>query len=137
MGLISFILICTFTLLYLSSSIASKPPVVEKTLAFIKQNLNYLAMGGLIFGFVDFCIAPLTPVLTAPQVFIRMAADLLIVIMAIPYTFEKLIAQYEGKINAAILKEVRNIVSAISAKSKTIGIASVVLAVLLFGTIFS
>jgi hypothetical protein len=135
MGLISFVLICAFTLLYLSSSIKSKPAFIEKTLAFIKQHLNYIAMGGLIYGFAAFCITPISG-LAASDVFIRMAANFLITVMAIPYTFEKLIAQHEGNVNAAILKEVRNIINGISAKSKLIGIAGAVLALLLFATIF-
>ena len=135
MGLISFLLISAFTLLYLSSAIPNKPVFVEKTLAFIKQNLNYLAMGGLIFGFVAFCITPIAGY-GGTDILIRMLADLLIVVMAIPYTFEKLIAQHEAKINAAILKEVRNLIVTISAKDKVIGIAGAVLAVLLFATIF-
>lgn len=135
MGLISFILICAFTLLYLSAAITNKPPVVEKMLAFIKQHLNYIAMAGLIYGFVAFCLTPIT-VSPASSAFIRMAANALIVVMAIPYTFEKLIAQYEGRINAAILKEVRNIVTGISAKAKIVGGAGAVLALLLFATIF-
>lgn len=135
MGLISFLLISAFTLLYLSSAIPNKPPFVEKTLAFIKQHLNYIAMGGLIFGFVAFCITPIAGY-AGTDILIRMLANLLIVIMAIPYTFEKLIAQHEAKINAAILKEVRNLIVTISAKDKIIGIAGAVLAVLLFATIF-
>lgn len=135
MGLISFVLICAFTLLYLSSAIKSKPSFIEKTLAFIKQHLNYIAMGGLIYGFAAFCITPISG-LPAADVFIRMGANLLITVMAIPYTFEKLIAQYEGKINAAILKEIRNIVTGISSKDKIIGGAGAVLALLLFATIF-
>ena len=135
MGLISFVLICAFTLLYLSSAIPNKPPFIEKTLAFIKQHLNYIAMGGLIYGFVAFCISPISG-LPATDVFIRMAANFLLVIMAIPYTFEKLIAQYEGRVNAAILKEVRNIITGISAKSKIIGGAGAVLGLMLFATVF-
>lgn len=87
MGLISFLLISAFTLLYLSSAIPNKPPFVEKTLAFIKQHLNYIAMGGLIFGFVAFCITPIAGY-AGTDILIRMLANLLIVIMAIPYTFE-------------------------------------------------
>jgi hypothetical protein len=136
MGLITFVLICAFTLLYLSSAIPNKPQFVEKALAFIKQHLNYLAMGGLVFGFLAFCITPIS-VNGAGNMFIRMMANALIVVMAIPFTFEKLIAQYETKINAAILKEVRNIISAISAKDKYIGGAGVVLALLVFGTVFN
>lgn len=136
MGLITFVLICTFTLLYLSSAIPNKPPFIEKALAFIKQHLNYLAMGGLIFGFLAFCITPIS-VQGAGNMFIRMLANALIVVMAIPYTFEKLIAQHESKINAAILKEVRNIIGAISAKDKYIGGAGAILALLVFGTVFS
>jgi hypothetical protein len=136
MGLISFALICAFTLLYLSSAIPNKPAFIEKTLAFIKQHLNYIAMGGLIYGFVAFCITPLMTVLSATEVFIRMAANFLIVVMAIPYTFERLIAQHETKINAAILKEIRNIVTGISAKNKVIGVSGAVLGLLLFATVF-
>ena len=135
MGLISFVLICAFTLLYLSSAIPNKPQFVEKALAFIKQHLNYIAMGGLIYGFAAFCITPIAGY-QATDVFIRMAADFLIVIMAIPYTFEKLIAQHETKINAAILKEVRNIINGISGKSTIIGISGAILALMLFATIF-
>ncbi len=135
MGLISLVLLCAFTLLYLSSAIQNKPTFVEKTLAFIKQNLNYIAMGGLIYGFVAFCIAPIS-VASGPGIFVRMVADLLIVVMAIPYTFEKLIAQYEAQINAAILREARNIVAAIAARDKIIGWAGAVVALLLFAVVF-
>ena len=136
MGLISLVLLCAFTLLYLSSAIQNKPTFVEQTLGFIKQNLNYIAMGGLIYGFVAFCISPISTA-GGLHVFVRMAANALIVLMAIPYTFEKLIAEHEAKINAALLKEARNIIGAISAKSKIFGYAGAVVALLLFAVVFN
>jgi hypothetical protein len=135
MGLITFVLLCAFTLLYLSSAIANKPPFVEKTLAFIKQNLNYLAMGGLAYGFVAFCITPIMVALPL-DMFVRMAGNALIVVMALPFSFDKLVADHEAKVNAAIMKEMRNFLTAISAKDKYFGMAGGIVALLLFATIF-
>lgn len=135
MGLITLVLLCAFTLLYLSSAIPKKPEFIEKTLAFIRQHLNYIAMAGVIYGFIAFCI---TPIMIGPplDMFVRMAANLLLVIMALPLTFDRLLGSNEQKINAAILKELRNSIALVSRHEVIVGGAGAVAAILLFATVF-
>jgi hypothetical protein len=135
LGLVTLALVGAFTLLYLSSALAGKAPFLEKTLTFIRAHLNNLALGGVIYGFIAFCIAPIMIWLPL-DMFVRMAANLLLVVMALPFAFDRLLGSHEAKINSAIMKEVRNGISLISRNEKYIGIAGAIIAILLFATLF-
>ena len=135
LSLISFCLLSMFSLLYLSSAIPKKPPVVEKALTFIKTHLNYLAMGGAIYGFVAFCLAVMMIPVPLIKV-VAMGAGLMLIVMALPFVFDKLVAKYEGKANTAILKELRTSVSMVTQNEVVIGIVGALLAAAIFVTTF-
>lgn len=133
--MISFCVLGVFTLLNISSAIPKKPAAVEKALDFIKLHLNYIALGGLIYGFVAMCITPIA--IKAPT---NMAAcligNLLIVIMALPYSFTKLVSGHGAKVNAAILKETKSTIDWISSKDKYFGFGGAIVCGVLFVATF-
>jgi hypothetical protein len=134
LGLISFGLLCVFSLLYLSSAIPKKPPAVEKALAFIKLHLNYFALAGVIYGFAAFCLSIIMVPVPLNKV-VGMGAAVLLIVMALPFTFDRLIGVHEAKINAAIMKELRNGVGVISQNEVVLGIVGALVAVALFVTV--
>lgn len=133
--MISFCVLGVFTLLNISSAIPKKPPALEKALEFIKLHLNYIALGGFIYGFVAMCI---TPIAIKPplNMAICLVGNLLIVIMALPFSFTKLVSGHGEKVNAAILKETKSAIDWISGKDKYFGFAGAVVCGLLFVATF-
>lgn len=133
MGLITFVLLSAFTLLYVSSAVPKSIKFANHALVVIKQHINYLAIAGVVYGFAALVV---TPFLSGSDLLIRLLANFLLILMALPYIFERSVAQYEAKINAAILKEFRAMISSISRHEKLIGTMGVVSSVLLFATVF-
>jgi|GEM_PF-1508937 len=136
MGLITLLFLGTFTLLYLSKSVSKKADVVEKAVKWIQDNMRYLALGGVIYGFVAFCLTPIVGGLTPMSICTRMWANLLLVAMALPYCFDVLIAKYREKINTAILEESRGVVTWVSTNEKIFGFVGGATCVLLFVDVF-
>lgn len=135
MGLITFLLLGAFSLLYVSKSLQKKPEFVDKAVAAITRNIDNLAMGGVIYGLVAACLAPIM-IANSTEMLLRLLANILVVVLALPHVFDKLAAKFEGKLNAAIMQEVRSAVGWISAKEKLVGIAGAIVTVLLFGVLF-
>lgn len=133
--LISLCVLGVFTLLNISSAIPKKPPAVEKALAFIKLHLNYIALGGLIYGFIAMCITPIA-IKVPTNMAICLVGNLLIVIMALPYSFSKFVSGHGEKVNAAILKETKSTIDWISSKDKYFGFGGAVVCGLLFVATF-
>jgi hypothetical protein len=128
--LLTFILVSAFTLLYLGNAIPKKPAPVEKAITMIKENINYLAMGGVIFGVIAVLIVPLMyyhPVV----IFTNMFADLVLILMAAPFAFERILKDHEAKINTAILGELKKFMGWITGHSTIVGGVGVLAAVLL------
>ena len=133
--LISLSVLGVFTLLNISSAIPKKPAAVEKALTFIKLHLNYIALGGLVYGFIAMCSTPIA--IKAPvNMAICLVGNLLIVIMALPYSFTKLVSGHGEKVNAAILKETKSAIDWITSKDKYFGFAGAVLCGLMFVATF-
>lgn len=136
MGLITLLLLGAFTLLYLSKFVSQKADFVEKAIKWINDNMRYLALGGVAYGFVAFCLTPLGGALTPLGICVRMWSNLLLVAMALPYCFDILIAKYREKINAAILEESRGLVTWVATNEKIFGFVGGATCVLLFVEVF-
>jgi len=136
MGLITLLLLGTFTLLYVSKAVPKKPEYMQKALAFISENMRYLAMAGVIYGLIAVCLTPIMRNVVPLDMFIRMWANVLLALMALPYCFERIISHHKEKINSAILGEVRGLVNTVIAWEKIVGIIGVVTCLALFATVF-
>jgi hypothetical protein len=133
-SLLTFITLCVlgvFTLLNISSAIPKKPASVEKALEFIKHNLNYIALGGMLYGFIALCATPIA-IKVPVNMAIALVGNLLIIIMALPYSFSKFVSSQGAKVNAAILKETKSTIDWISSKDKYFGFAGAAVCVGLF-----
>ena len=135
MGIITLLLLGAFTMIYLSSSIPKKPPFFEKALNFLFENMKYLGIGGLGYGLIDAVITPIQ-VPNYDYMVVRLLADVVRVMMALPFCFDKIIAKYKDKINAAIVQEVAGSVEWVRNKDKYVGGAGAVLCILMFAFIF-
>lgn len=135
MGLITFLMLGAFSLLYISKTWENKPAFVQTAVDFLNRNLEMLAIVGLVYGLVAAILTPIMIYLPL-DMFVRLIANVMIIVMALPYSFDKIATKYSGKMNSAVEKEGRNFVGWISANEKTVGIAGAVVTVLLFAVIF-
>jgi hypothetical protein len=136
MGLITLLLLGTFTLLYVSKSVPKKPEYMQKALTLISENMRYLAMAGVIYGLVAACLTPIMRNVMPMDMFVRMWANILLAMMALPYCFERIVSSHKDKINSAILGEVRGLVNAVIAWEKIVGIVGAVTCLVLFAMVF-
>lgn len=134
-GLITLILLGAFSLLYVSKSITQKPEFVTKALKFISDNIDMLALVGLIYGIIAAMLTPLTA-LSTTEMLIRFLANLMLVVLALPYTFERLATKYADKMNEAFVSEFRAFTGRIMSNEKIFGIAGAVIALFLFAVLF-
>lgn len=135
LGLITLILLGAFSLLYISKSMNNKPDFITKAVNFISENLEMIALIGLIFGIIAAILTPIAAKDTT-EMLIRFIANLLLVVLALPYTFERLATKYSDKINEALVTECRGFTGKILAHEKAFGIAGCVVTLLLFAVIF-
>lgn len=136
MGLVTLLLLGAFTLLYASKTLSKKIDFVEKAVKWLLENMRYLAIGGVVYGFAAFCLTPIAGALAPVDMCVRMWANLLLVVMTLPYCFDALIAKYRDKINTAILEESRGVVTWVSSNEKIFAVLGGVTCVLLFVMVF-
>ena len=127
-GILSLITLCSlaaFTLIYLSAAISKKPPALEKIINGIKQNMDMISVLAVIYGFIAFMMVPVLmrglPKNEAAMMILPMLANLVLIVMALPYMFHKLEPTLEKKLNGAIFNELKGAISGITAKEKIIG----------------
>ncbi len=130
LGLISLILLIAFTLLYISKSLNNKPAFLNTAVDKISIHLDKIALYGAAYAAI--CVL-LTPVLiySGVNMMVRLIANLLIILMAVPSIYAQFGPKYQDKINPAILEEINNFLGWINANEKYIGWAGVVMAVLM------
>lgn len=137
MGFVTLLLLGAFSLLYIGNSLPKKPAFIDKAIKWIEANMRYLALGGLIYGFVAFCLTPIAGGALRPwDMCARMWANLFLVVMALPHCFDVLIAKYRDKINTAILQESRGLIAFISGNQKIFGALGAATCALLFVAVF-
>lgn len=136
MGLVSFVLLVAFSILYLSKSLPSKPAFLTTAVEKIEANLEKISLYGAIFAGV--CIV-LTPVLiySGANMLVRLVANILIVLMALPTLSHGLLPKYQDRINPAIYEELRNFVGWIGKQERYIAYAGVGVSVLMFLILFT
>lgn len=135
LGLITFFVLAAFSLLYINAFWSGKPEFVEKAVAFLKGNLTNLALFGVFYGLIAALLTPIT-VFNSTELLVRLVANILIFLMALPYAIDRLVEKYGDKMNAAIIEEVRNIVGHVTRQEKIVGIVGTAVTVLLFAVLF-
>jgi hypothetical protein len=135
MGLITLVLVLAFSLLYLSKSLEKKPAAMSQAVDKINMHIDQLAFWGAIYGLV---MAILTLIMgySGSDMFVRLLANIMIVVMALPFVFDRLLAKFGEKVNPAIQEEAKNIVGWITKQEKYIGYVGAAIGVLLFAVLF-
>lgn len=135
MGLITFFLLGAFSLLYISNSIPNKPAFIDKAVSLISENIEKLAIVGVIYGLVAAFLTPLM-VFGVVDILARLFGNLMIVILALPFTFDKIVAKYPETLNGPVVDEFGILIKRITRQEKLFGIIGTVLTVVLFAVIF-
>lgn len=118
-NIITLCILGLFSLVYLSSGL--KSPAVDKVMNILRPHVDNLAVVGVIFGLLAACSIPLQ--IGVPKyMFIYMFANIVLVLLALPYMLHRFEKKLEGKANTAILSEIRGSLSFITNNEKTFGI---------------
>lgn len=134
-SLASFFFILVFTTLYVGKGMEKKPEFLAQAVRKIEDNLETLALYGCPFGVVA---AILSIVFGAGglEIVIATLANVLIVVMTLPYALDQLLGKMGGKVNAAITESLRETVATIGKHEKNIGYAAAVVTLLYFAVLF-
>lgn len=135
MGLISLLFLVAFTLVYFGKFWESKPDFVAGLIDKITAHLGRLALWGTVYGLV-MIVLTLIMGYNFGDTMIRFFANILIVVMALPFVLDRLLAKLEGKMNPAILTELKNIVGWVTRQEKYVSYAGIVVSLILFGAVF-
>jgi len=135
MGLISLFFIAVFSLLYVSKSLSNKPEFVDKAVTKIAENIDMLSFVGLIYGIAATILTPVG-IHGSVDLLIRLVANILIVLLTLPYGLAHIVNRYPDKINARIAAELTSFTGVITRNEKPLGYAGAVFALLLFAVLF-
>ncbi len=139
LGLITLCALAVFSLLFLSSSLPKKPAPLEKAVAVIKRKIDDIAVITLLYGFFATFAVPvlmagmLSSGASIAGMLLPMVANLLLVVMALPYAFHRFEPSLKEKANTAIMTEVHNLVGWITTNEKYVGALGAILIVLCLG----
>ncbi len=139
LGLITLGALAVFTLLSLSSSLPKKPAPLEKAIAVIKRKIDDIAVVTLLYGFFAAFAVPLLMAgmlssgVSIAAMLLPMVANLLLVVMALPYAFHRFEPALKKKANAAIMTEIHNLVGWVTTNEKYVGALGAILIVLCLG----
>ncbi len=136
MGLITLLLVVAFTALYLSKSLEKKPEMLVRVTEKITPHIDQVALYGAAYGVVAAVLTLIMHYNTVEGMLARLASDVLICAMALPFIFDQLAAKYRGKVNVVILDELRNLVGWVSRNEKIVGYAGGVCSLMLFAVLF-
>lgn len=134
-ALITVCALAAFSLIYLSAAMPKKSPGLEKALAAIKKNIDLISTVAAAYGLVAFLAQPIfmsgLPMSLAAYMLLPMLANLVLIIMALPYMFHKIEPLIEKRLNTAIFSELKGAISGITEKEKIFGYAGAGLAFIL------
>ena len=135
MGLITLALITAFSLLYLSKSLEKKPAVMTRAVDLISSNLDKVALWGAVYGVIG-VVFTLVMVYSGSDMFVRLVANLLIIMMALPFVFEKMLPKFQEKLNPVIIEESKNMIGFITRQEKYVGYIGAAFSLILFAILF-
>lgn len=131
-SLLSFVFILLLTLFYVSKTLATKPAPLVQVVDKVNAYINQIALWGSVCGVLGVLLTLMVSY-TGGEMMIRLLANLMIVLMALPFIFDKLAAKFRDKINPAIEEEAKNLVGWITRQEKYVGYAGAVFCLLLLG----
>lgn len=134
-GFISLLLLGSFSLLYLSASWADKPGFIIKAVAFLQENIKKLSIIGVVYGLFAIIIVPLTRA-TGMEIIVTLLANILIVLLALPYAFDMIVEKLGDKVNPTLRDESHKLIHWITINGRIMGIIGAVFTLLLFGFVF-
>ena len=135
MGLITLVFLLAFTALYLSKSLEKKPELVTKAVESITTHLDKVALWGAGYGIAG-AILTLIMVYGGGDMFVRLVANVMIFLMALPFVFEQQLPKFQEKVNPAIIVEAKNIIGFVTKQDKYVGYAGAAVSLLLFAVLF-
>jgi hypothetical protein len=136
LSLISLLLLAAFALLYVSKSLEKKPDPLVKVVDLISQHLDLVALPGLAYGIVAFFLTLLEGYGVIDLV-IHLVSNVLIALMALPFTFDRVVSMISAKYpeqaekSKAIIAELKNFSVWIVKKEKAFGYTGAAFAVLM------
>lgn len=136
LGLVTLAFLIAFALLYISKSFKKKPEGMAKAVDAIVAHLDLLAFWGTIYGLVAAVLAPVLINYNTVFLFVTLVANIMVVVMTLPFTAEKLLAKVEQKTNPAVLETLRDLVAGITRNEKIIGYAAGAVAFLMLAVMF-
>lgn len=137
MGLITLAFLLAFTALYLSKSLEKKPEFVNQAVEKINSNLDKLAVWGAAYAAICVVLTLLMAYSSAGGMLVRLLANLLVVVMALPFAFEQLLPKFEAKLGAKTVEKTRAAIACITKQEKYVGYAGGAISLLLFAVLFS
>ena len=135
MGLVTLVFLLAFTALYLSKSLEKKPAVMTQAVEKIAANLDKVALWGAGYGAVA-AILSLVMGYSGGDMLVRLVANIMIVLMALPFVFEHLLPKFQEKANPAIIEETKNLVGFVTKQEKYVGYVGAGAGLLLFAVLF-
>jgi hypothetical protein len=136
MGIASLFFLIGFTLLYASKSLENKPGFVDRAAEKIHDNIDAFTTWGLVFGLIALVLTPLARMYGTLEVVIRVAANILIICMTLPYTLDMLLGKYQARVGDVLAAELRKLTSFVTSNEKAFAWAGIVTSVLLFAVLF-
>jgi hypothetical protein len=134
-GLATLVFLLAFTALYLSKSLEKKPAFLTQAVDKITAHLDDVSLWGALFGAAA-AVMTLIMIYNTTDMLVRLVCNVMVVLMALPFVFDKIAAKYQEKVNPAIMEEARNFVGWITKQEKYISYAGVVFSILLFSVVF-
>src|SRR5436190_862191 len=131
MGLVTLAFLLAFTALYLSKSLEKKPEFVNQAVTKINDHLDKVSLYGAVYAVVA-ALLTLIMVYGGGDMFVRLTANIMIILMALPFVFEKMMPKFQEKMNPVIIEEAKNVVGWVTKQEKYVGYAGAVISLLLF-----
>lgn len=136
MGLVTLFFLGVFSVLYVGKGLDKKPELLVTALDKITTNVNRLGLWGTIYGLVALVLAPITISNDNAGLLIRILGNIMVVIVALPYSIDFLISKFQSSLNETLTNEIRNSIGWITRHEKIIGYVSAGVTVLLFSILF-
>jgi hypothetical protein len=135
MGLVTLGFLLAFTVLYLSKSLEKKPEFVSQAVTKINDHLDKVSLYGAAYAAIA-ALLTLIMVYGGGDMFVRLTANIMIILMALPFVFEKMMPKFQEKMNPVIIEEAKNVVGWVTKQEKYVGYAGAVISLLLFAVLF-
>ena len=135
LAFLTFVFMLAFTLVYLGKSLEKKPAFLTRMVDTITNHMDQVSLWGGGYGLLAALLTLLT-VSNPTYMLICLASNILIVLMALPFVFDRAVDKFQAKANPAFIDEGRNLVGWVTRNEKYLAYVGVVCTVLLFTVVF-